>query len=239
MAILKSIYNENTLTERVWYESSSVVYSEFIEHENDNNGELFVTFKNGSTYHYKNVDMVRDYVLFKNGGLSKSQGKALNEFIKKNYEYERVDDRDVELLLEEMDRTTPDIELKYITYFISGHRDITSQEFEEKYVPVIYGELVANPEARFVVGDYQGVDIMSQNYLIDVLKIDPDRITVYHMFDEPRNAHPLIQHFKSGFQTDSERDEAMTKASFKDIAFVRDNKRMSGTAENILRRFKF
>lgn len=238
MAILKSIYNENMLTERVWYESSSVVYSEFIEHENDNNGELFVTFKNGSTYHYKNVDMVRDYVLFKNGGLSKSQGKALNEFIKKNYEYERVDDRDVELLLEEMDRTTPDIELKYITYFISGHRDITSQEFEEKYVPVIYGELVANPEARFVVGDYQGVDIMSQNYLIDVLKIDPDRITVYHMFDEPRNAHPLIQHFKSGFHTDSERDEAMTKASFKDIAFVRDNKRMSGTAENILRRFK-
>ena len=58
MAILKSIYNEKTLTEKVWYESSSVVYSEFIEHENDNNGELFVTFKNGSTYHYKNVDMV-------------------------------------------------------------------------------------------------------------------------------------------------------------------------------------
>ena len=236
MAILKSIYNEKTLTEKVWYESSSVVYSEFIEHENDNNGELFVTFKNGSTYHYKNVDMVRDYVLFKNGGLDGSQGKALNQFIKPNYEFDKVNNRDINLLLEEMNHTIDDTENKENTVFISGHRNITDEEFEV-YRQAIVDEITINPNVKFVVGDYYGVDIMAQDFLIDILGVEPERVTVYHMFESPRNVNPKVTNFKGGFTTDSERDTAMTNASFKDIAFVRNNKVMSGTAENILRRF--
>ena len=234
--ILKSFYDEKTLTEKVWYDSSSVVYSEFVEHENDNNGELFVTFKNGGTYHYKNVDMIHDYVMFKNGGLDNSQGKALNQFIKPKYEFEKKDNRDVQVLLEEMEKTMGHKEIKENTYFISGHRDITDEEFEI-YRSHIYSLYVANPDIRFVVGDYQGVDIMAQNFLLDDVEIDPDNITVYHMFEVPRNANPKVKHFKGGFLTDSERDTAMTNASAHDIAYVRNNKKISGTAENILRRF--
>lgn len=234
--IIKSVYNDKTLTEKVWFDSSSVFYSEFVEHENDNNGELFVTFKNGGTYHYKNVDMVKDYVLFKNGGLDGSQGKALNQFIKPNYEFEKLPDRDVQTLIEEMEKTTSDKEIKENTYFISGHRDITEEEFEI-YRSHIYSICVGNPNARFVVGDYHGADIMAQNFLMDEVGINPENITVYHMFNTPRNANPKVINFKGGFLSDSERDTAMTNASTYDIAYVRNNKKMSGTAENILRRF--
>ena len=234
--ILKSVYDEKTLTEKVWYDSSSVFYSEFVEHENDNYGELYVTFKGGGTYHYINVDMVRDYVLFKNGGTSGSQGKAINEFIKKKYEFEKVANRDIALLTEERDKTVDDNELRQHTYFISGHRNITPEQFE-RYKTEIHATIVLDADARFVVGDYYGVDIMAQDFLLDVLNIEPERVTVYHMFDSPRNANPKVINFKGGFVTDSDRDTAMTNASFKDIAFVADNKVMSGTAENILRRF--
>lgn len=235
--ILKSVYDPQKLVEKVWYDSSSVFYSEFVEHENDNNGELFVTFKNGGTYHYKNVDMVRDYVMFKNGGLDGSQGKALNQHIKPHYEFEKLANRDVQLLLEEMNKTVDDKEAKSNTVFISGHRNISDLEFEA-YKTAIIDELTINPDVKFVVGDYYGVDIMAQDFIIDVLGIDPERITVYHMFESPRNVNPKVINFKGGFTTDSERDTAMTNASYKDIAFVRDNTVMSGTAENILRRFK-
>lgn len=124
-----------------------------------------------------------------------------------------------------------------ITYFISGHRNITQKEFDTNYVPALKTAL-ENKDVYFVVGDYHGVDIMAQNYLIDVLKVDPRRITVYHMYNSPRNKNPKIQNTKGGFTSDSGRDEQMTKDSDVDIAFVRDPKKISGTAENILRRYK-
>lgn len=122
------------------------------------------------------------------------------------------------------------------TYFISGHRNITEEEFENNYGHALYK--ASCEQSCFVVGDYYGVDIMAQNYLVDSLKIDPDRITVYHMFEAPRNINPKIKNTKGGFRSDSERDAAMTEASDEDIAFVRDPKKWSGTGENILRRHK-
>lgn len=122
------------------------------------------------------------------------------------------------------------------TYFISGHRNITNEEFENNYESALYE--ASCEQAYFVVGDYYGVDIMAQNYLVDTLNIDPDRITVYHMFESPRNINPKIKNTKGGFTSDSERDAAMTEASDEDIAFVRDPKKWSGTGENILRRHK-
>ena len=77
---------------------------------------------------------------------------------------------------------------------------------------------------------------MAQNYLLDVLNVNPDYVTVYHMFDAPRNVDPKVIHLVGGFKSDDERDAAMTKASCGDVAFVRDIKRNSGTAQNILRR---
>jgi len=77
---------------------------------------------------------------------------------------------------------------------------------------------------------------MAQDYLMNILMINPKNVTVYHMMESPRNYNPLITNFKGGFQSDEERDVAMTKASFEDIALVRDYTKISGTAQNILRR---
>ncbi len=122
-------------------------------------------------------------------------------------------------------------------YFISGHRNITEQEFKKNYTPLLINA-AAEDHSTFVVGDYYGVDIMAQNFLIDALKINPDRVTVYHMFESPRNKNPKITNTKGGFTTDSERDSQMTNDSTQDIAFVRDETKWSGTGENILRRHK-
>ena len=99
--ILVSKYDETEKIDEVFYESSNIYYSKAIEHKNDNFVDLYVTFKNGATYLYKNVDMVKDYIMFKHGGLDGSQGKALNKFIKPKYEFEKVENANMELLKEE------------------------------------------------------------------------------------------------------------------------------------------
>lgn len=120
-------------------------------------------------------------------------------------------------------------------YFISGHRDLTLEEFNKYYTPVILEILEEDPTCEFVVGDYQGVDSMAQRLLENCV----DRVTVYHMFDAPRNL--INPNFKTigGFTSDEERDAAMTKDSDRDIAFVRKGRRKSGTAQNIVRRYEF
>ena len=239
--ILKKIYNENTKTQRVWYDSSMIAYTEMVEDEFENKGDLYVTFKNGTTYIYKDV-LFEDYILFIGGGTDASQGKTLNKVIKGKYEFVKGENKSIQELFEEMDRIiiSENNEKTNIgkTYFISGHRDITETEFEINYVPQIIKALDECNDALFVVGDYNGVDIMAQNYLLDIVGIEPERITVYHMFDEPRNCNPRIVNLKGGFQSDEERDNAMTNNSSIDIAFVRDNKIISGTGSNILRRYK-
>ena len=121
------------------------------------------------------------------------------------------------------------------TYFVSGHRNITDKEFKDNYVPALINA-ASEDHSLFVIGDYYGVDIMTQNFLLDTLGINPDRITVYYMFESPRNINQKVKKTIGGFKSDTERDAAMTIASNKDIAFVRDPKKWSGTGENILRR---
>ena len=247
MAIIGKSYDEQTRTDKVWYESSNVFFSKFVENEFDNNGQLYVTFKNGATYHYKDVDMVTDYLLFKHGGIDNSQGKTLNKQIKGKYEYERVEDVSIDLLTEELKKINnqpedtdaeQDTEGNYpLTYFISGHRLISEEEFANTYKPAIDYVLEQHPDCNFVIGDYWGCDEMAQNYLVDEKNISPDRITVYHMLESPRYYNKKITNFVGGFNTDDERDEAMTDASNEDIAFVRDCTKISGTAKNILRRY--
>ena len=124
-----------------------------------------------------------------------------------------------------------------MTYFISGHRDVTEEEFDHYYGLHIYKAAANN--AEFVIGDYEGVDKMAMDLLWGwrLNNVLPDiKVTVYHMFDSPRNnpGWPTV----GGFQTDEERDAAMTAASDRDIAWVRPGKERSGTAQNIARRFK-
>lgn len=49
-----------------------------------------------------------------------------------------------------------------MTYFISGHRDLTWEEFAKWYAPAIS----TDNAAQFVVGDCEGADRMAQDYLL-------------------------------------------------------------------------
>ena len=89
--LITSKYNEENLIDECWYNSSNILYSKFIENKDKNEGDLYVTFNNGSTYKYKNVLISPDYVLFKHGGLDGSNGKTLNKQIKPKYECEKVE----------------------------------------------------------------------------------------------------------------------------------------------------
>lgn len=131
------------------------------------------------------------------------------------------------------------MENKVYTYFISGHRNISQEDFNNNYGKYLTNLITKTPSTanvRFIMGDYYGVDIMAQHYLIDVLNFPPERICVYHMLDKPRNIHPLIDNRVGGFTSDEERDAAMTRDSDFDIAFVRNHNKWSGTGANILRR---
>ncbi|WQJ53862.1 MAG: hypothetical protein [Wendovervirus sonii] len=80
---------------------------------------------------------------------------------------------------------------------------------------------------------------MAQQYLKDLCldyKLDYKRVTVYHMFDSPRNLASDKFNLKGGYKSDEERDSAMTDASDFDIAYIRKGKEKSGTAQNIMRR---
>lgn len=123
--------------------------------------------------------------------------------------------------------------MKDKTAFISGHGDLSKAEFIEHYAPAI-NDAIARGINHFVVGDFRGADVMAQTYL----NVKPVKVTVYHMFEKPRN-NPLNYPTVGGFKDDDSRDTAMTQASCIDIAWVRPGKENSGTAKNIERRRRY
>lgn len=132
-------------------------------------------------------------------------------------------------------------------YFISGHRDLSYEDFEKYYIPKIKEVLENDPWAEFIVGDCDGVDKFAMDYIYNKTG---RKLTIYHMFESPRNIpegyEPPIGIEEmldcsvsviSGFKSDEERDSAMTRDSDFDIAFVKDDRWNSGTAQNIKRRY--
>lgn len=113
--------------------------------------------------------------------------------------------------------------------FVSGHLDLTEEEFNKYYVPQI--EAACARGCRFVVGDARGADLLFQRHAHAVGLV----VTVFHMFERPRHN---VGEFAvvGGFDSDATRDEAMTAASSLDIAWVRPGRERSGTAKNLLRR---
>lgn len=95
-------YDKNKSLDKAWYSSSNVFYSECDDTES-NLKTVRVSFKNGATYEYYDVD-VNDYVMFLHGGLDGSSGKALNKYIKK-YDYRRIEDKDPNILAQELETT--------------------------------------------------------------------------------------------------------------------------------------
>ena len=47
--LIKKIYNEETKTEKAWFDSSMFFHTVMIEDPAENKGDLYVTFKNGAT----------------------------------------------------------------------------------------------------------------------------------------------------------------------------------------------
>ena len=90
-------------TDFTWYDSSNIKYSECTDPDNELK-TLTVVFNNGSKYAYKDVDSTK-YLLFREDA---SQGKALNKFIKGSYEYEKLENADVDMLNAELDFRTHD-----------------------------------------------------------------------------------------------------------------------------------
>jgi hypothetical protein len=113
-------------------------------------------------------------------------------------------------------------------HFISGHLSLTSEEFEAYYRPQI--DEAISKGYSFVVGDAKGADFLSQTYLLG----KTDKVTVYHMFDTPRNNAGFST--EGGFESDEQRDSAMTANSDKDIAWVKPGREKSGTQKNLDRR---
>lgn len=115
------------------------------------------------------------------------------------------------------------------TYFISGHLDLSDQEFQEHYVPHLM-KAISDPTTRFIVGDAQGTDNRAQLWLWE----RKASVTVYHMFEGPRYNPGFPT--KGGFTSDNQRDAAMTRDSDQDILWVRPGRERSGTARNRDRR---
>lgn len=96
-------YNNDTLIEKTWYKSSTVLYSECFDKKDDFK-EVKIVFSNGRCYLYKGVN-VQDYLLFRE---AKSQGKSINRYLAKKengkpvYETIRLEDIDTKKLLEEL-----------------------------------------------------------------------------------------------------------------------------------------
>ncbi|MFN6538914.1 MAG: hypothetical protein RM021_021525 [Nostoc sp. EkiNYC01] len=117
-----------------------------------------------------------------------------------------------------------------IVNFISGHLNLTQAEFDEHYRFLIDNALEQNQS--FVVGDARGADLLAQQYLFGKTKA----VVVYHMFTSPRNNVGFST--RGGFESDTERDEQMTRDSHQDIAWVRSGRKRSGTQANLDRRGK-
>ncbi len=111
---------------------------------------------------------------------------------------------------------------------MSGHLTTTREEFEANYVPVLQKALAAG--CHFVVGDASGTDEHAQIWLQN----HNAGAVVYHMFTAPRRNVGFPT--KGGFGDDLRRDAAMTRDSDFDIAWVREGRESSGTAENLIRR---
>ena len=114
--------------------------------------------------------------------------------------------------------------------FISGHLDLTEEEFNTHYIPTIDQLFAAG--YSFVTGDARGADFLAQKYLLSI----GASCVVFHMFTSPRNNAGFET--RGNFTSDEERDENLTAASSIDVAWVKVGREKSGTAKNLLRRKK-
>ena len=123
------------------------------------------------------------------------------------------------------------------TVFVSGHLDLTAEEFALYYVARLHAYIQAG--CSFVVGDAAGCDHFVAEFFDASFPLGGAPLTVYHMLERPRyHGFPTAEVYRTvgGFTSDEQRDAAMTAASQVDLAWIRPGRERSGTARNIVRR---
>ena len=127
-------------------------------------------------------------------------------------------------------------------YFVSGHRDLTREEFEEHYAPLIKKVIEYDEWPSFIVGDWEGCDTLFVEHLILEGYLVPFIVT----YTDKLRTEKLINRFNKEcilakseqLNTYDECDTYMTKNSDFDIAWIRPGREDSHTAKNIKRRYE-
>ena len=178
--------------------------------------------------------------MFIAGGTDASQGKTLNKVIKSKYEFEKGEQKNVQDLIDEMNRLneeemSQDIDITH-TFRVFGEDDLTDNEIEFNYYPKINQVMFLYKDAKFILGSNGGFDKKMQDYFMDILSVDPEIIEVFYVGDTPEYINPKIINKRCGFKDANEQDTAMMHSSAKDIAFVRSMAENSATSAKILER---
>lgn len=135
--------------------------------------------------------------------------------------------------------------------FVSGHRDLTKEEFNSIYIPAInkyidwlkedHSHIFDSKKLTFYVGDCEGCDKMTIYYLCGKLNRNIKLVicSLKEKFEGQINYDLCINDNISvikEFNTHEERDAYMTKNTDIDLLYIRPNKWDSGTAQNFVRR---
>jgi len=130
-------------------------------------------------------------------------------------------------------------------YFISGHIDITYEDFLSHYSEQI-DDALKDPDCSFLIGDSNGTDKFAQSYLFN--KVDKSKVIIFHTGKYPKNN---IHNFNTSANhiSHTQKDKAMTLNSDADILWIRSKEetkkmygekykenRISGTEQNLIRR---
>ncbi len=114
-------------------------------------------------------------------------------------------------------------------YFISGHEDLTVDEFNTHYSRRIKRSNSDFPDCLYIIGAAAGTDRMSHDYL-RTIGVDPNRVIIYYKHDGFHNPHRYRVHIKAEYDT------VMTGASTHDITWVRPGSDRTSVQRNIARR---
>ena len=119
-------------------------------------------------------------------------------------------------------------------YFVSGHRDLTKEEFDKHYIPKLVKILQQDPYTSFVVGDWEGCDEMFIDFINEFRKIT---IHLYYVCLNKLSVCTENYGYYHKCESYDECDANMTANSDFDIAWIRPGKENSHTANNIKRRY--
>ena len=234
--IIDKFYDEKTRTQKVWYDSTMLYYSEMVEDEYDNIGELYITFKNGTKYVYHKVKF-EDYITLLSGGSDLSQGKTLNKVIKGKYDYEKCGESDMEKIKQELLEVQESKKVKKTTVFVCGSEDVTQNDFENHYYPAIMSCFDNVENVHFIVCGESELDKLAQDLIVGLSNNNGENVTVYCVGDKPKYLNEKITDVISGFDNKEDMNNEMMKNSSHLIAFVKSTDKLDMTAKNILSQY--